>query len=88
VEHPLWLGRITTLASETDGVFYPLIGPEAYVTKGMRVGYVTDYFGNKVWDAVAPISGVIVYICSVPSMVKGNTVAYIAEIAEAPAPSR
>jgi len=85
VEHPLWLGRITTLASEQDGVFYPLTVPEAYVSKGMRLGYVTDYFGNKIWDAVAPVSGVIVYICSVPSMLKGNTVAYVAEIAEAPA---
>jgi hypothetical protein len=46
----------------------------------MRIGYVTDFFGTKVWDAFAPVSGVIVYIGAVPSMVKGNTVAYIGEL--------
>jgi hypothetical protein len=80
VEHPLWIARITVLTSEQDGVFYPLAVPEAYVKQGMRIGYVTDYFGNKVWDAIAPVSGVIVYIGAVPSMVKGNTVAYIGEL--------
>jgi hypothetical protein len=28
-------------------VFYPLAGPEAYVKQGMKIGYVTDYFGSK-----------------------------------------
>ncbi|HTS29788.1 MAG TPA: M14 family metallopeptidase [Bryobacteraceae bacterium] len=80
VEHPLWIARIHVLASEHDGIFYPLTVPEAFVHQGMRIGYVTDYFGNKVWDAIAPVSGVIVYIGAVPSMVKGNTVAYIGEL--------
>ena len=80
VEHPLWIAHITVLTSEQDGVFYPLAGPEAYVKQGMKIGYVTDYFGNKVWDAIAPVSGVIVYIGAVPSMSKGNTVAYIGEL--------
>jgi len=84
VDHPLWIGHITVLTSEQDGVFYPLASPEAYVKQGMRIGYVTDYFGNRVWDAVAPVSGVIIYIGALPSMSKGNTVAYIGEIAETP----
>jgi predicted deacylase len=84
VAHPLWIGQITTVRSEFDGIFYPLVQPEAYVSQGMRVGYVTDYFGNKLADITTPISGVIVYICSVPSMVKGGTAAYIGELAPAP----
>ncbi|HUA20875.1 MAG TPA: M14 family metallopeptidase [Bryobacteraceae bacterium] len=84
IEHPVWLGPITTLHSDQDGIFYPLAVPEAYVTQGMTIGYVTDYFGNKLADVVTPVSGVVVYICSVPSMKKGNTAAYIAEIASAP----
>jgi predicted deacylase len=47
VEHPLWIGRLSVVVSEQDGVFYPLAGPEAYVTQGMKIGYVTDYFGSK-----------------------------------------
>ncbi len=80
VEHPLWLGRITVVSSEENGAFYPLTLPEAYVGKGTKIGYVTDHFGSKIWDATAPVSGVIVYICSVPSMKKGNTIAYIGEL--------
>ncbi len=70
VAHPLWIGPITTVRSEHDGIFYPLAAPEAYVQQGMRIGYVTDYFGNKLADLTSPVSGVIAYICSVPSMKK------------------
>ena len=82
VEHPLWISRITTVTSETEGVFYPLVGPDAYVSQGMKIGYVTDYFGRKVWDATAPSAGVVLYIGAVPSMTKGGTIANIGEIAQ------
>lgn len=84
VEHPVWLGQLTTVRSDHDGIFYPLVVPEAYVQQGMIIGYVTDYFGNKLADVTAPLSGVVTYICSVPSMKKGDTVANIGEIAAAP----
>jgi predicted deacylase len=84
VEHPVWMGPITTVKSECDGIFYPLVVPEAYVSRGMIVGYVTDYFGNKLADVTTPIPGVVAYICSVPSMKKGDTVANIGEIAAVP----
>jgi uncharacterized protein len=84
VEHPVWIGQLTTVRSDYDGIFYPLVIPEAYVERGMIVGYVTDYFGNKLADVASPISGVVTYICSVPSMKKGDTVANIGEIANIP----
>jgi uncharacterized protein len=84
VEHPVWIGEIITVRSDHDGIFYPLVIPESYVEQGMRIGYTTDYFGNKLADVVTPVSGVVVYVCSVPSMKKGDTAAYIGEIASAP----
>jgi hypothetical protein len=84
VKHPLWLSRISVVSSELDGVFYPLVGPEAYVSQGMKIGYVTDYFGKEIWEATAPVSGVVVYIGAVPSLKKGDTIADIGEIALAP----
>jgi predicted deacylase len=84
VEHPVWIGQITTVKSDQDGIFYPVAIPEAYVQQGMIIGYLTDYFGNKLADVAAPISGVVLYICSVPSMKKGDTVANVGEIASAP----
>ena len=82
VEHPLWLARVSVMSSELDGVFYPLVGPEAYVSQGMRIGYVTDYFGKKIWDATSPIAGVVLYIGAVPSLKKGDTIAHIGEVAK------
>ena len=80
VEHPLWLSRVSIMTSDLDGVFYPLIGPEAYVSKGMTIGYVTDYFGRKIWEAAAPIDGIVLYIGATPSLKKGDTIAHIGEI--------
>jgi predicted deacylase len=80
IEHPLWFPHYLSLVSQADGIFYPLAAPEAYVTKGTTIGYVTDYFGNRIWDAVAPSNGVILYIGAVPSMKKGDTVANIGEV--------
>jgi predicted deacylase len=60
------------------------LGPEAAVKQGTLVGYVTDYFGNKIWDVTSPLSGVIIYIGAVPSMKKGDNVAVIGELADTP----
>jgi uncharacterized protein len=84
VEHPVWIGRSTSLTSQYDGIFYALVGPEAYVSKGMTIGYVTDYFGNKIWDVASPVSGLIIYIGAVPSMQKGDNVAVIGEPVDNP----
>ena len=84
VEHPVWIGQITTVRSDQDGIFYPLVVPEAYIERGMRIGYTTDYFGNKLADVTTPVTGVVIYVCSVPSMKKGDTAAYVGEIAAAP----
>jgi uncharacterized protein len=79
IEHPVWIGKIDDVKSEQTGFFYPLVERGRYVEQGMKIGYVTDYFGNVVWEARAPAAGVVLYICSVPSMKKGNTVAYVGE---------
>ena len=84
VEHPLWIGRYSVVTSERDGIFYPLVVPEAYVQQGMKIGYLTDFAGNKVWDVTSPVSGIVLYIGALPSMKKGDNVGYIGEIAAAP----
>ena len=86
VEHPVWIESIKTIASEQGGIFHPLVSSGAYVAQGMNVGYVTDYFGRRVFDARAPEAGVVLYICSVPSMKKGETIANIGVVAAAPPP--
>jgi uncharacterized protein len=84
VEHPVWIGKIDTVESPQPGIFYPLVQRGTYVAQGMKIGYVTDYFGRVVYEATAPAAGEILYICGVPSMKKGDTVANIGEITTTP----
>ncbi len=83
-EHPVWIAKVDTIPSEQTGFFYPLVGRGTYVEQGMKVGYVTDYFGNITFEARAPAAGVVLYICGVPSMKKGDPIANIGEIAKNP----
>src|SRR5437870_4398096 len=53
----LWIANAASATADRDGVFYPLALPEAYVRKGMSVGYLTDYFGDKLSEVPAPVSG-------------------------------
>lgn len=81
VQHPVWIERIATVASDQTGIFYPLVKRGTYVEQGMKIGYVTDYFGNVSFEARAPVAGVVLYICAVPSMTKGATIANIGVVA-------
>jgi len=84
VEHPVWIGKIDTVTSDQPGIFYPLVQRGTYVEQGMKIGYVTDYFGKTIYEAHAPAAGIVLYICGVPSMKKGDTVANIGEITTNP----
>ncbi len=84
LEHPVWIGKIDTVASDQPGIFYPLVQRGTYVAQGMKIGYVTDYFGKVIHEATAPAAGVVLYICGVPSMKKGDTVANIGEVTTNP----
>ena len=86
VEHPVWIESVKTITSGETGIFYPLVARGTYVAQGMRVGYVTDYVGRKTFDAVAPEAGVVLYVCAVPSMKKGDTIANIGVVAASPPP--
>jgi uncharacterized protein len=82
VEHPVWIEKVVSLTSEQTGIFYPLIRRGTYVEQGMKVGYVTDYLGKTIFEARATTSGVVLYICAVPSMMKGATIANIGVVAK------
>ncbi len=81
VEHPVWIEKVVTVASEQTGIFYPLVKRGTYVEQGMKIGYVTDYVGKTIFEARASASGVVLYVCAVPSMTKGATIANIGVIA-------
>jgi len=84
VEHPVWIEKISSVSSESTGIFYPSVERGTYVAEGMKIGYVTDFFGKTVWEARAPTAGVVLYICSVPTMNKGDNVANIGLVINEP----
>jgi len=82
IEHPVWIEKVVTLASEQTGIFYPLVKRGAYVEQGMKIGYVTDYVGKTISEPRATTAGIVLYVCAVPSMTKGATIANIGIVAK------
>jgi predicted deacylase len=81
IEHPVWIEKILSVTSEQTGIFYPLLKRGTYVEQGMKIGYVTDYVGKTIFEATSPAAGVVLYLCAVPSMRKGEAIANIGAIA-------
>jgi predicted deacylase len=77
IEHPVWIQSISDLSSPETGIFYPLVKRGTYVQEGMNLGYVTDYVGKILFEARSPVSGIVLHICAVPSMKKGDNIANI-----------
>ena len=82
IEHPVWIEKVVTVASDQNGIFYPLVKRSTYVEQGMKLGYVTDYVGKTIFEAHAPVAGIVLYVCAVPSMTKGATIANIGVVAK------
>ena len=81
IENPVWLDKVVDVLSEGPGIWYPLVKRGTYVQEGMRIGYVTDYFGKVILEARAPVSGVILHVNAVPSLKKGDNIADIGTVA-------
>jgi hypothetical protein len=81
VSHPVWIEKIASVASEQTGIFYSLVRRGTYVEQGMKMGYVTDYVGKTIYEATSPAAGIVLYICAVPSMRKGETIANVGVVA-------
>lgn len=81
IESPVWLDKVVDVLSDGPGIWYPLVKRGTYVQEGMKIGFVTDYFGKVILEARAPVSGVILHVNAVPSLKKGDNIADIGTIA-------
>jgi len=50
--------------------FYPETEMGYYVSKGEKVGFITDYLGNIIQELRAPFTGIILYIIHTPRQSK------------------
>ena len=60
-----------------DGFFYPLKKSGDYVVKGLKLGYVTDFFNKTVQEVFADQDGVLLLILGTPPVNVSETVAVI-----------
>ncbi len=81
IENPVWIEKIVDVTSDLEGIFYPLVKRGTYVEAGMEIGYVTDFFGKTIFEARAPVSGIVLHVNAVPSLKKGDNIANIGVIA-------
>ncbi len=81
IENPVWIEKIVDVTSDLEGIFYPLVKRGTYVEAGMKLGYVTDYFGKTIFEARAPVSGIVLHVNAVPSLKKGDNIANLGVVA-------
>jgi uncharacterized protein len=77
IENPVWLDKLEDALSDGPGIWYPLVKRGTYVSAGMKLGYITDFFGKVIAEPRAPVSGVLLHVNAVPSLKKGDNIADI-----------
>ena len=77
VAKPIWIDPLLSVTAERDGVFHPLVDRDAHVTKGQKIGAITDYLNRPLQEVVAPDAGIVLFVRAVPSLKKGDTLASI-----------
>jgi uncharacterized protein len=77
IENPVWLDKLEDVLSDGPGIWYPLVKRGTYVSAGMKLGTITDFFGKVITEPRAPVSGVLLHINAVPSLKKGDNIADI-----------
>ena len=80
VKNPIWLEGGEVLRSEANGIFYPLVERGHTVSQGTLLGYVTDFFGKKLFDVKAPFAGEVLYVLGTPPVSKGEPLAFVVKI--------
>lgn len=81
-ENPLFIRERAYVTSPDDGVWHPdpLVRAGHFVPKGARLGVLTDYYGNTLFEARAPESGLVLILLGTPPVNRGETIAVIAQI--------
>jgi len=63
-----------------SGTFFPLAKKSQMVEKNALLGYVTDFFGKKIYELRAPFAGEVLYIIGTPPISAGEPLAFIGAI--------
>ena len=80
VPEPIIFGDRHSVNSPVDGSWYPLVDTEKMVEEGELIGYMTDWYGNRIFEARAPISGMLILRLEAPPVRKGELLITVAEL--------
>ena len=72
VTEPVWIDEFELISSDMDGLFYPQTKVGSYVSKGEKVGYVTDYLGNVTREFRSPLTGIVMFSINTPPANAGD----------------
>ena len=75
---PVIIRERSYLRSPQDGSWMPLVDAGERVAKGQLIGFVTDWHGRRVFEARAPIDGLLLLRLEAPPVRKDETLAVIA----------
>jgi predicted deacylase len=81
IENPVWIEKLEDVISDGPGIWYPLVKRGTYVSAGMKLGTITDYFGKVIAEPRAPVTGIILHVNAVPSLKKGDNIADLGVVA-------
>ena len=74
---PVMLERSEVLRAGFSGLFYAEVERGHTVSKGARIGRITDFHGRTIEQIFAPFDGEILYVVGTPPMNKGEPVAMV-----------
>lgn len=81
IENPVWIEKLSDVLADGPGIWYPLVKRGTYVSAGMKLGTITDYFGKIIAEPRAPVSGVVLHVNALPSLKKGDNIADLGVVA-------
>jgi predicted deacylase len=77
VEHPVWIEPSEVLLSPETGTWHPLVQLDQHVEADATLGYMTDYFGERIAEVRSTLAGIVMYVVVSPAMTKGEPVAMV-----------
>lgn len=75
-----YINRDQTVRSTATGLFYSLVARDQQVKENDLLGYVTDFFGNRVQEVRAPFAGIVMYYTATPPVSEGEPLVNLGEI--------
>lgn len=74
VAHPVYLDPAEDIVSPETGILYPRVARDQTVSTGSVLAYITDFFGKRIAEVLAPMDGLVLYIVSTPPITKGQPI--------------